>query len=168
MKALSIKQPWAWLICTGYKDIENRDWAIGRNPQHGPTESQKADFSLQLPTRIFVHASKTEDYQEMHAAFSLIERLHGQSDGNIIKANYTHFKALGAIIGDVAIVNCVSESKSPWFTGKYGLVLTQPHIYKYAIPWRGQLGFFPVDYGKLIDAAIEYGRDSALAVERNK
>jgi hypothetical protein len=26
MKALSIKQPWAWLIVNGHKDIENRDW----------------------------------------------------------------------------------------------------------------------------------------------
>ena len=28
MKALSIRQPWAWLICSGYKDIENK---IGGN-----------------------------------------------------------------------------------------------------------------------------------------
>jgi hypothetical protein len=27
MKALSIRQPWAWLIVNGYKDIENRSWA---------------------------------------------------------------------------------------------------------------------------------------------
>ncbi|WP_245839042.1 ASCH domain-containing protein [Yersinia kristensenii] len=26
MKALSIRQPWAWLIVNGYKDIENRTW----------------------------------------------------------------------------------------------------------------------------------------------
>ena len=24
--ALSIRQPWAWLIVHGFKDIENRDW----------------------------------------------------------------------------------------------------------------------------------------------
>lgn len=27
MKALSVRQPWAWLIVNGYKDIENRDWS---------------------------------------------------------------------------------------------------------------------------------------------
>lgn len=26
MKAISIHQPWAWLIVEGYKDIENRTW----------------------------------------------------------------------------------------------------------------------------------------------
>ena len=26
MKAISIRQPWAWLIVNGYKDVENRTW----------------------------------------------------------------------------------------------------------------------------------------------
>ena len=26
MKALSVNQPWAWLIVKGYKPLENRDW----------------------------------------------------------------------------------------------------------------------------------------------
>jgi len=26
MKALSIRQPWAWLLVEGFKDIENRTW----------------------------------------------------------------------------------------------------------------------------------------------
>jgi len=26
MRALSVKQPWAWLIVNGYKKIENRNW----------------------------------------------------------------------------------------------------------------------------------------------
>jgi hypothetical protein len=26
-KAMSIRQPWAWLIVNGYKDVENRIWA---------------------------------------------------------------------------------------------------------------------------------------------
>lgn len=27
LKAICIRQPWAWLIVSGYKDIENRKWA---------------------------------------------------------------------------------------------------------------------------------------------
>ncbi len=26
-RALSLKQPWAWLVVKGYKDIENRSWS---------------------------------------------------------------------------------------------------------------------------------------------
>lgn len=40
MLALSIRQPWAWLIINGGKDIENRDW---------PTKFR---------SRILVHAGK--------------------------------------------------------------------------------------------------------------
>jgi hypothetical protein len=35
LKAISIRQPWAWLIVNGYKDVENRIWAAnvrGRGP----------------------------------------------------------------------------------------------------------------------------------------
>ena len=32
-KALSIQQPWAWLIVNDHKDIENRDW---RTHYRGP------------------------------------------------------------------------------------------------------------------------------------
>ena len=41
MKVLSIKQPWAWLICVGCKTIENRTWA---RKYRGP---------------VLIHASKT-------------------------------------------------------------------------------------------------------------
>ncbi|WP_229215634.1 ASCH domain-containing protein [Duganella sp. CY15W] len=40
MKALSIRQPWAWLIVNGYKDIENRSW------------------STNVRGKVLVHASK--------------------------------------------------------------------------------------------------------------
>jgi hypothetical protein len=29
MKVIVIRQPWAWLIVNGFKDIENRSWATG-------------------------------------------------------------------------------------------------------------------------------------------
>src|ERR1051326_1498970 len=34
VKALSVRQPWAWLIIYGGKDIENRDWPTSHR---GPT-----------------------------------------------------------------------------------------------------------------------------------
>ncbi len=43
MKALSIKQPWAYMIAVGIKDVENRTW--------------KTNFR----GRILIHASKAPD-----------------------------------------------------------------------------------------------------------
>ena len=109
MKALSIKQPWAWLICKGYKDIENRDW---------PTKFRG---------RIYVHAGRRFDNASLRLLFeSYLKQLN----------------AFGAIIGEVDIVDCVTESKSPWFVGPYGFVLAHPVLYKKPIPCKGKLGFF--------------------------
>jgi len=139
--ALSIKQPWAWLICKGFKDIENRDWPIGRNPNYGLHQSQKANFRIELPQRIYVHAglSKSEITQETIDFIWSIIKVDGIKEYNKSTLDY------GAIIGEVTITGCVTESKSPWFVGKYGFTLIDPILYNNPIPYRGQLGFFKTD-----------------------
>ena len=57
--------------------------------------------------------------------------------------------ALGAIVGEVTIIDCVDTSSSPWFCGPYGFILSSPVAYKDPIPYRGQLGFFQVDEAKV-------------------
>ena len=49
---------------------------------------------------------------------------------------------LGAILGEITIVDCVTESSSPWFEGDYGFVLAGPKAYGSPIPAKGRLGFF--------------------------
>jgi hypothetical protein len=142
MKTLSIKQPWAWLICAGYKDVENRNWRIGRKSQHGPYSSyHQADFTISLPSRIYVHAGKVSDLTEesltfIHKIVNLEMDWYGSAWRDVLN--------FGAIIGEVDIVDCVTESKSPWFVGKYGFVLAHPVLYDKPIPIKGQLGFFEV------------------------
>jgi hypothetical protein len=50
--------------------------------------------------------------------------------------------AFGTIIGEVDIVDCVTKSASPWFTGKYGFLLSIPVLYDQPIPCKGKLNFF--------------------------
>mgnify|MGYP001616141072 CR=1 FL=1 len=120
--ALSIKQPWSYLICKGYKDIENRNWST---PFRG---------------RIYVHAGKQFD--------SPLGEINPFIYLNLLPAQWQEYiKAdliLGAIIGEVSITNCVTKSNSPWFVGKYGFILSQPILYEKPIPYKGQLKFFPV------------------------
>lgn len=138
MKALSIKQPWAWLICAGIKDIENRDWFIGRKPALG---GYFKDRVIELPQRIYVHAGKIpEKYSE-----ELIKYLCARGLSVIQTLMlYSGQIARGAIIGEVTITECVTKSDSRWFVGKYGFVLKDPMLYDKPIPYRGQLGFFKV------------------------
>jgi hypothetical protein len=125
MKALSIKQPWAWLICAGYKDIENRNWKL---PQAMYCE------------RIYVHAGKTQEPLNEQLIDYLVKR--GISVASTLLLTTV---TRGAIIGEVDIKYCVESSKSPWFAGKYGFVLANPELYKEPLPCRGQLGFFEPD-----------------------
>jgi len=118
MKALSIRQPWAWLIVNGYKDIENRTWST--------------DFR----GRVYVHAGRRiepGDFPE--------QRDYIRESGLILPEE----PPLGAIVGEVTITDCVDTSYSPWFCGPYGFLLSSPVAYKDPIPYRGQLGFFDID-----------------------
>lgn len=46
IKALSVRQPWAWAIIHGGKDIENRSW-------------QAVNHGLNVRGRVAIHASAT-------------------------------------------------------------------------------------------------------------
>lgn len=131
MKALSIRLPWAWLICTGHKDIENR---LSFTSYRG---------------RIYVHASSTFD-SDCYVKPYIERRVPPYVFRTML--NLDAKPLLGAIIGEVTIINCISAydlglpgSRSPWFIGEYGLVLTDPELYHYPIPCKGQLGLFEVD-----------------------
>ena len=54
----------------------------------------------------------------------------------------------GGIVGAVTIVDCVTESDSPWFTGPYGWCLADPTPLPF-IPYKGTLRFFDVPDGLL-------------------
>lgn len=50
----------------------------------------------------------------------------------------------GAFVGMVHIVDCVTQSESPWFQGDYGFVLADPQPFKTPIEYRGSLGLWSV------------------------
>jgi hypothetical protein len=117
VKALSIRQPWAWLIVTGHKDIENRSW---RTNYRGP---------------LLIHAGRAID----PSSLGHIERRYGLR----IPAK----KLLrGGIIGVVELVDVVREYRGPWFDREgFGWVLTNPHPLDF-IEMAGRLGLFDIDF----------------------
>lgn len=151
MKALSIKPPWAYFIIYGIpfavavknadgmthlensgkvilKNIENRDWPL---PE-----------SFVLPQRVMVHVSKRDDDMESVLDFT-VGKL-GLPAMPIIMS-YSRLLPRGAIIGEVDIVDCVTESNNGWFVGKYGFVLANPEAYAKPIPCKGKLRLFEFD-----------------------
>jgi hypothetical protein len=51
---------------------------------------------------------------------------------------------LGGIIGQVELVDIVTQSRSPWFHGPYGWVLTRPRALPFR-PTRGCRNLFDID-----------------------
>jgi hypothetical protein len=120
-KALSIRQPWVWLILNGYKDIENRDWRI---PVRG---------------RIWIHASKGCTLKEYSHAVAFASPL---LPPGVCIPELAHLPR-GGLCGSVEIVACVKQSDSPWFVGHWGAVLENPKSID-LLPYPGKLGLFDV------------------------
>jgi len=120
MKALSIRQPWAWLILHAGKDIENRDW------------------STNYRGRILIHASKGMTRDEYEDGIFLAQVIYPA----LALPSFADLER-GGIVGSVEIVDCVTRSDSRWFVGRHGFVLRDPQPLPFRA-YRGQLGFFEV------------------------
>lgn len=118
MKAISIKQPFAWLVVKGIKDIENRTW--------------KANYRGTL----IIHASKAWS----QGGYEHIRDNMGLKVGIPCKKDY----AFGALIGMVNMVDCKTRHPSKWFVGPYGFVFKSAEAWEDPMPYRGQLGLFEV------------------------
>ncbi len=93
MKALSVRQPYAWAIIHGGKDVENRTW---HSDFRGP---------VLIHAGLHWHAVSPEE----------LSRQMGISVPTELP--------LGGIVGMVEIVDCVRDHPSPWFEGPYGFLL---------------------------------------------
>lgn len=129
MKALSINQPWAWLILNGYKSIENRDW---------PTK-YRGEF--------LIHSGKRFDSEgrfNVRIAFPEIQ---------IPQREDFEKEMMGGIVGKVNLINVIhrrqfhliTERDRPWFCGKYGFILDGAESVPLQV-CKGAPGFFEPDF----------------------
>lgn len=91
--APSIRQPYAWLIVTAVKDVENRNWPT---TYRGP---------------ILIHAAVTWGLRKGNWPWS-----------DVPKPDRKKFKRDG-IIGQADLIDCVTDHSSRWFQGPFGFVL---------------------------------------------
>jgi hypothetical protein len=138
MKVLSIRQPWAWLIVNGYKDIENRTWRF---------------FHC---GHLLIHAGKEWDdcYDPRHP-----EWFQRDIDEMVSSAPTGYYRPVlpppdrierGGIVGKVEVVGCVTRHGSPWFNGPFGIVVKNQKVLPF-LPCQGRLGVFDLDYSDLLN-----------------
>lgn len=120
MKALSIRQPWAWLIVMDWKPVENRTWCT---KHRGPT---------------LIHAAKGMTREEYEAAKLLAWRINSE----IVLPEFYDLER-GGIVGMATLTDVANFSFSHWFSGPYGFVMDDPKPLPF-VSLKGQLGFFEV------------------------
>lgn len=136
MKAISVRQPWAWLIMRPditeagvrrqfalsglFKDIENRE------------------FGATYVGRLYIHAAggMTREEFERAALFAADRGVDELPEMDEVEA--------GGLVGYVSLVGCVRESTSRWFTGPWGWVLREP-VPSALRPCAGGAGIFDAE-----------------------
>jgi hypothetical protein len=124
MRALTIKQPWAWAIVAGHKRIENRSWA--------------PPMALLDGERFAIHAGMGID----RAGVEWV-----RARGLALPEQFER----GALIATARVARVVCESDDPWFMGPIGWVLEDVRAMT-AVPARGALSLWrvPVEFERLL------------------
>lgn len=122
MKALTLRQPWAWLVIHGWKNIENRTW------------------NTRFRGRFWVHTSKAHLESDYARAWDVCTQMG---------VNLPHYSSCvyqcGGIIGAATLATVLPrEDVGDWkFQGQYGFVLEdrQPTAF---VECKGALNFWTI------------------------
>jgi hypothetical protein len=118
--ALTIRQPFAWAVIYGGKDVENRGW---RTSYRGP---------------LVIHAAREPDPA---AAEDVLRTI---ADPVLLGHPAAAWQARGAFIGLVFLAEIRADSPSPWaMAGQYNWVLEFPAPIDPPVPARGRPGLWP-------------------------
>lgn len=128
MKVLSLLQPWATLVVTGYKKLETRSWTTAYRG------------------RLLIHAGKGRGGAALAAAPAIrafIPDFNSLSFGAIIGEVTLHdIIRLPLAQGDPDALTLEEKAFGTYDSGRYGWILTDPVSYDEPIPATGRLGLW--------------------------
>jgi hypothetical protein len=139
MKAISVWQPWAWLIVHGHKSIETRSWP--------------APDAL-IGQRIAIHAAQRKvilpvwkhlALLAMHRGIPLLEiedTIRGALVGTVELVEVREYPDAESFFKDGHGHLCTNEAL--FEPTRYGWVFRYPELEDSPIPFKGQQGFFNV------------------------
>lgn len=140
MRALTLTQPWAGLVASGIKRVENRPRRM-INPR---------DFGK----RFAIHASREIDTSTFDRIYDLAPELHHDLADTREKAHWHQLaRVTSAIIGvatlDKAIASSMEarllgDAQARWYFGPIGYVLRDVVALAEPVPCRGWQGFWCV------------------------
>lgn len=131
MKALTVKQPWAWAIAAGHKDIENRSWITHHR---GP---------------LAIHAGLTWDRQGQQECRSVLEDMGVVKPGE--QVGERHLLATGAVVAVIDLVDICDDRRckcSAWAAiGAVHWKLRNARPLAEPVPATGRQGLWDIDLG---------------------
>jgi hypothetical protein len=141
MKVLSVRQPWAWAIIHGGKDVENRVWETKHRGPLAIHAGKKFDFTREDWNNA-LSGAYGETYWKMAGGFNQSRPFPGD-----------HPK--GAIIGIVDIVDCIPDSAcdNPWKAegdNFWCWIVENPRPVE-PLPMKGQLGLWTIPDDLLVE-----------------
>lgn len=119
LRCLAVQQPFAWAICAGIKNIENRTW---QTKHRG--------------TIVIVASGKTSRVKEL------------QRDAKPLKLSADHLTVSAAVgIADIVDIHPLNSSleANPWAIGPYCWQLANGRLFKKPIPCKGKLNLYSPD-----------------------
>lgn len=136
MKALTIRQPWAWAIARGYKPIENRGWTTNHRGPLAIHVAQRWDDDAETALRTVVHRAR-------ELGGTVPQRL----------ADDMPLAGTGHVIAVVQLVSiCTaslrddSECCGPWaIPGQAHWRFADPALVSDPLAARGRLGLWDID-----------------------
>lgn len=128
MKALSVRQPWAWLIVNGHKSFENREWS-------------ERNHARKFRGPVLIHASGGMTRDEYSAGLAIAD------DYGVTLPAFDDFER-GGIVGETEVVTWHDSPPSMPFAFTSGLELRNSKPLPFR-PLKGALGFFNVEGGSL-------------------
>lgn len=117
MRALTVRQPWAWAIAMGFKDIENRSWY------------PRLDRGGVLAIHAAAAAPSWDDVQR-------VTKLVGRR--GVVPDEFD----CGCVVATARYVRAVETSRSKWFGGPVGWVLDRMRPLRKPVGCKGQLGLW--------------------------
>jgi hypothetical protein len=142
LKALTLRQPFAWSLFHAGKDVENRTWPAN------------------VRGTVAIHAANDQPAGTYESSFKFIRSILTKLGVKGVRIPAYEQLDKGAIIGLVDIVDCVSQSNSAWFEGPLGYALANPRLLPHAVPCEGKRRFFtvPKDVEKQVYAMLPRGK----------
>ena len=151
--ALTIHQPWAWAIVAGHKPVENRTWIPPR---------------AFIGSVLFIHAGKSLDMPavakvkaEIGIAGALLDPARDLVTGAIVGcARYmgTATEDASLRVPGVEVQDAERYIRSPWYSGPFGWVLSEPVKFAKPVPARGMQKLWSPDHDVLEACRSEYRR----------